>query len=89
MGMTDLARVVGLLALAATAATAGLHLFAGPAGLLLGGLLWLGAWWRGTRLASQAVRAFDGLARGLDMVRCGPPEPPREAEVRPEEGSAP
>jgi GT2 family glycosyltransferase len=88
MGMTDLARVVGLLALAATAATAGLHLLAGPAGLLLGGLCWLGVWWRGTRLASQAVRAFDGLARGLDLIRCGPPGPPRDAEARPAEDSA-
>ena len=68
---TELARIVLSLALAAVAVLAGFHPLLAAAGLALVAACLLGAWWRGVRSATVATRAFDGLARGLGLIRCG------------------
>jgi hypothetical protein len=70
--MTDLARIVAALAFAAVTILAGIHWPAALVGLGLCVLLCLGAWRRGIHLASRAVKAFDGLALGMDLIRCQP-----------------
>jgi hypothetical protein len=70
MGVTDLAKIVALLSLMAAAAIAGLHPVASVAALGLCLLLGIGAWWRGTRLASQAAQACDHLARQMNLIPC-------------------
>jgi GT2 family glycosyltransferase len=68
---TPLAQLAGALGAAATVLAAGCHvlLAAGAAAVLAA--LAAGAWWRGARLAAQAAAGFDGLARGLGLIRCG------------------
>ena len=70
MRMTVLAKVAAGSALVATAALAGLNPLAGAGALGMSLLLGMAAWWRGTRLASQAAQACDGLARDMDLIRC-------------------
>jgi O-antigen biosynthesis protein len=56
------------LSLAAVAASLGAWAAAAGPALLLG--LCLGAWWRGTRRAAQAVAVFDAMAMRLGLCRC-------------------
>jgi hypothetical protein len=70
MHSTELARVVGVLAIAAVLVLAGLHVVAGGAAAALAGMCWLAAWWRGRRLAAHAIRGFDGLACSMGLIRC-------------------
>jgi GT2 family glycosyltransferase len=74
MRATDLAKLVAILALMAIAAMVGLHPVGGAAALALCVLFGLGAWWRGTRLASQAAQACEGLARQMNLIRCPSPK---------------
>jgi O-antigen biosynthesis protein len=73
-GATKALAAVGLLA-----AVVGLGLLAWPSPLQAGLVLavgagiagfCLGAWWRGTRRASQAVRVVDALAERMGLLRC-------------------
>jgi GT2 family glycosyltransferase len=85
MRLTELARVVGALAAAAVLVLDGLHVLAGVAATALFGLFAVGAWWRGRRLAAQAIRGFDGLACSMGLIRCGADRPsatPANPEVR-------
>jgi GT2 family glycosyltransferase len=69
--LTELARVVAVLAGAAVLVLTGLHTLAGSAAAALGVAFSLGAWWRGRRLAAQAIRGLDALACSMSLVRCG------------------
>jgi hypothetical protein len=67
---TDLASLMAILAVPAIAAAVGLHPVAGALALGSCLLFGVGAWWRGTRLASQAAHACDALARQMNLFRC-------------------
>jgi len=75
MRLTELARVVGVLATASVLVLAGLHVLAGGVAAALAGVFLLGAWWRGRRLAAHAIRGFDGLAGSMGLIRCGADKP--------------
>src|SRR5262249_45477370 len=68
--LTRLSKLVASLGLAATALAGSIHLALATVGAGLLAAMLLAAWWYGARLASQAVRGFDQLARGLDLVGC-------------------
>jgi GT2 family glycosyltransferase len=70
--ITGLAKIVAALAFTAVVILAGIHPLAAGIGLSLCAAVWLGAWRQGIRLASRAVKAFDGLALGMDLIRCLP-----------------
>jgi hypothetical protein len=72
MRPTEFGRIVGLLALAVVVVLTGFHPLLGAAGLGVVSACLLGSWWCGVRAASRATQAFDGLARGLGLIRCGP-----------------
>jgi hypothetical protein len=72
LGLTRFALVMAALVLAAAGVVASYEAAAGAIGAGVLGALLLGAWWRGTRLAGRIIGGFDGLARGLNMVRCEP-----------------
>jgi GT2 family glycosyltransferase len=80
---TALAKLVGVLGLAASAAVAGCNPLLAAAGVALVAGLALAAWWRGTRLAAQAAHGFDDLARGLGLVRCDGTETGASTEAKP------
>jgi GT2 family glycosyltransferase len=68
---TNFARAAAALGLVVLGVTAAFHaVAAAAAGGVLAALLVL-AWWRGRRLAGRLAAAFDGLARGQGLVRCG------------------
>jgi GT2 family glycosyltransferase len=67
--MTDLGKIVAALTFAAVVILAGIHPLAALVSLGLCAIFWLGAWWQGIRLASRAVKAFDGLALGMGLGR--------------------
>jgi GT2 family glycosyltransferase len=69
---TGLAKLVASLGLVATVLAGSIHLvLAAVATGLLAAML-LAAWWRGARLASQAIGGFDKLACDLGLVYCQP-----------------
>jgi O-antigen biosynthesis protein len=68
---TKFARAAAFLGLAVLAVTAVFHAVAAAAGAGVLAALLLAAWWRGRRLAGRVVTAFDGLARGQGLIRCG------------------
>jgi hypothetical protein len=70
MRLTELARVVGVLAGAAVLVLTGLHPLLGGAAASFFGLFAVAAWWRGRRLAAQAIRGFDSLACSMGLVPC-------------------
>jgi hypothetical protein len=72
LGLTRFALVMAALVLAAAGVAASYQAAAGAIGAGVLGALLLGVWWRGTRLAGRIIGGFDGLARGLNMVRCEP-----------------
>ncbi len=74
MRLTELAKVVSILGGAAALVLTGLHALLGAGGAGLLAVLALGAWWRGQRVATQAVRGFDQLARGMGLIACAPGE---------------
>src|SRR5262249_20856979 len=68
--LTELSRVVGILAGGALLVSAGLQPVVGGVAAALCGLLAVAGWWRGRRLAAQAIRSFDRLACSMGLVRC-------------------
>jgi hypothetical protein len=69
---TPFARAAGLLGLMACGLLACFHvLSAGVAFSLLLALM-LATWRRGLGLAARAIEGFEGLIRGLELVRCSP-----------------
>jgi hypothetical protein len=83
MRLTELARVVGVLAGAAVLVLAGLHPLLGCAAAGGCGLFAVAAWWRGRRLAARAIRGFDRLACSMGLVPCATDRPsaPANPEV--------
>lgn len=70
MRITELTRVVGVLAGAAVLVLTGLHLLAGAGAAAFCGLFALAAWWRGRRFAFKAMRGFDNLASSMGLINC-------------------
>jgi hypothetical protein len=69
---TELAKLVGIVGLAATAVAGAFQIALAAAGAGLLTALLLVAWCRGARLAVQAIDGFDKLARDLNLFRCQP-----------------